>query len=160
MAPPKKKKTPTGPLVQNKPARYQFEIIETLEAGIALTGTEVKSIREGRASIQEAFVKEEHGELWLTNANIDPYDFGNIHNHNPRRRRKLLIHKYELRKWMKKVGEKGLSLIPLNFHLKQGKIKIDIALGRGKKLHDKRGDIKERDQKREIARAQKDRGRF
>ena len=154
MAPPKKKKSP-GPQVVNRQARFQYEIHETFEAGIVLKGTEVKSIRSNHASLQEAYVRYEENELWLLGCNIDPYAHGNIHNHEPRRRRKLLLHKKEIAKIQKRVNEKGWTIIPLNFHLKNGKIKVDIALGTGKKLHDKRATVKERDTKREMDRTMK-----
>jgi len=140
-------------LATNRKAFHDYEILETYEAGIALLGTEVKSLRDHGGSLQEAYVKIFGNELWLIGASITPYRFGNIHNHEERRDRKLLMHKKEIRKLKEYVSEKGMTLVPLVLYLKKGIVKIKIARAKGKKLHDKRQAIKERDEKRHIDRA-------
>ena len=137
-------------LVVNRKARHDYEILEVYEAGIVLQGTEIKSLRDHHGSLQEAYVKFLKGELYLVGASILPYRFGNLHNHEERRDRKLLLHHSELRKLKIGAEQKGLTIIPLRFFLKAGKAKLDIALGKGKKAHDKRQALKERDIKREI----------
>jgi SsrA-binding protein len=127
-------------------------VLSTLEAGLVLQGTEVKSLREGKANLQDAFASFERGELWLSNLHISPYEPGNRFNHDPLRRRKLLLHRRELRKLVGQVEQKGLTLVPLDLHFRGGVAKVTIALVRGKKLHDKRADIKQRDAEREMAR--------
>jgi SsrA-binding protein len=139
-------------LVENRRARYHYEIQETIEAGIVLLGTEVKSLREGRANIQEAFADVRDGEVYLIGCHISPYSHGNRTNHDPLRDRKLLLNAREIRRIQGKVAEKGMTLVPLSFYLKGRHIKIQIGIGRGKKLVDKREDIKRRDQEREIQR--------
>lgn len=146
------KKSGTSELVSNRRARHDYEILESYEAGIILTGTEVKSLRSGGGSLQEAYITVKEGELWLINASIAPYRFGNIANHAERRPRKLLMHKREISRLKAIVQEKGLALIPLSLYLKEGRVKISIGQGRGKKMHDKRAAIKERDEKRQIDR--------
>ncbi|UCF88522.1 MAG: SsrA-binding protein SmpB [bacterium] len=145
-------------LVENRQARFNYEILEKVEAGIALLGTEVKSIREGKANIKEAYADIRGGEVWLTGAHISPYSHGNITNHDPLRDRKLLLTGMEISRLQGKVMEKGLTLIPLRLYLKGRLIKLELGVGRGKKLVDKREDIKKRDQQREIQRELKDRG--
>lgn len=140
-------------LVSNRRARHDYEILETYEAGIALQGTEVKSLRDGGGSLQEAYITVKGGELWLVNASIAPYKFGNIMNHEERRDRKLLMHRREIVRLRVAVQEKGLTLIPLAMYLKGGRVKLSIAEARGKKKIDKRGAIKERDEKRRMDRA-------
>lgn len=137
-------------IVFNKKAKFEYEILETFECGIVLFGTEVKSIREGRCSITEGYVVEENGELYLKNVNISEYKFGNICNHDPLRKRKLLLHKKEVLKLKREINEKGKTLIPLKVYFKGSLIKVEIALCKGKKLVDKRESIKERDTKRDI----------
>jgi SsrA-binding protein len=144
-------------IVQNRQARFNFEILEKVEAGIALEGTEVKSIREGRANIKEAYADIRNGEAWLIGAHISPYSHGNISNHNPLRERKLLLNAIEIQRLQSKVMEKGLTLVPMRLYLKGRLVKLELGVGRGKKLVDKRDDIKKRDQEREIHRAIKDR---
>ena len=144
-------------LVQNRQARFNYEILERVEAGIALEGTEVKSIREGKANIKEAYADIRNGEAWLLGAHISPYSHGNITNHEPLRERKLLLNAVEIHRLQGKVMEKGLTLVPLSLYLKGRLIKLELGVGRGKKLGDKREDIKKRDQEREIHRAIKDR---
>jgi SsrA-binding protein len=131
-------------------------VLSTLEAGLVLQGTEVKALREGKANLQDAFASFERGELWLNNLHISPYEPGNRYNHDPLRRRKLLLHRRELRKLVGQVEQKGLTLVPLDLHFRGGVAKVTIALVRGKKLHDKRADIKQRDAEREMARDWKD----
>lgn len=145
----------TGDLVSNRRAFHDYEILDTLEAGIALVGTEIKSIRNNGATLQEAYVKVLKGEVWLVGCTIAPYRFGNIHNHEEKRDRKLLLHKREIERLKTSTQEKGLTIVPLALYLKKGKIKLRIALAKGKKSIDKRSDIKERDQKREMQRAMK-----
>lgn len=140
----------------NRQARYLYEILETYQAGIELKGTEVKSIRQGKANLQDGYALIRNGEMWLLNVHISPWGTAsNYFNHDPRRTRKLLMHKLEIRKLIGKVEEKGLTLVPLKMYLKNGLVKIDIALVRGKKLHDKRDDLKRRDDKRDMERAMK-----
>jgi SsrA-binding protein len=140
-------------LVQNRQARFNYEILEKVEAGIALMGTEVKSIREGKANIKEAYADIRDGEAWLIGAHINPYSHGNITNHNPLRERKLLLNSREIHRLQGKIMEKGLTLVPLRLYLKGRLIKLELGVGRGKKLVDKREDIKKKDQEREIQRA-------
>ena len=139
-------------LVSNRRARHDYEILETYEAGIVLLGTEIKSLRNHGGTLQDAFVMIEKGEAWLKNASIAPYSYGNVFNHEDRRDRKLLLHKQEIEKLKKIVEQKGLTIIPLGMYLRKGFVKVKIAVGRGKKQHDKRSSIKAREQKREIER--------
>jgi len=142
-------------LVSNRRARHDYEILETFEAGVVLSGTEVKSLRDGGGSLQEAYVTVKKGELWLVNASIAPYRFGNIANHEERRPRKLLMHRREIRRLKAATQEKGLALVPLSLYLKEGRVKLQLAQARGKKRHDKRASIKGREEKRRIDRAMK-----
>ncbi|MBD2183621.1 SsrA-binding protein SmpB [Planktothrix sp. FACHB-1355] len=140
----------------NRQARYLYEILETYEAGIELKGTEVKSIREGRSNLRDGYVLIRNGEAWLLNVHVSPHSTASQYfNHDPVRTRKLLLHKEEIRKLIGKVEQKGLTLIPLKMYLKKGLVKVSVGLGRGKKLHDKREDVKKRDDKREMQRAMK-----
>ena len=141
-------------ITTNKKARYRFEILEELEVGIALVGTEVKSLRGGAGSIQEAYVRITGDELWLVGAHIPEYAFGNKLNHKPTRDRKLLAHKREIQKWGKKVREKGMTLVPLELYFNRSNVKLSIALVRGKKLHDKRQAEREKSDRREMNREQ------
>lgn len=145
-----KKNTP--PKIENRKARHDFHIDETYEAGIALKGTEVKSIRAGKASINEGFAYLNRGEIWLKNMYIKPYEFGSYNNHDERRDRKLLLKRKEIREIDKSINQKGFTLVPLKLYFKGGYAKLLIGLGRGKKQYDKRDDIKEKDTKREIDR--------
>lgn len=140
-------------LVENRRARFSYEILETLEAGIALAGTEVKSIREGKANIQEAYADIRGGEVYLVGSHISPYSHGNRTNHDPLRDRKLLLTAREIQRLQGKVAEKGLTLVPVRLYLKGRLVKLELGVGRGKKLVDKREDIKRRDQEREIQRS-------
>ncbi len=137
-------------LASNRKARFSYEILETFEAGIALLGTEIKSLRQGGGSIQESYVKVDDDELFLINAYIAPYKFAAAQNHNEKRARKLLMHKQEILKLKKATLEKGLSIIPLALFLKKGFVKVKIALAKGKKIHDKRASKKEQEEKRNI----------
>ncbi|MFC1659724.1 SsrA-binding protein SmpB [Pseudomonadota bacterium] len=143
--------------IQNRKARHEYFILEEIEAGIVLTGSEIKSLREGKANIQPAFAEERGGEIWLLNSHISEYKGANKFNHKPLRPRKLLLHKKEIKKLIGKVKEKGVTLIPLSLYINQRNIaKVKLALGKGKKLHDKRADIKEREWKRDKERIEKE----
>ena len=122
----------------NRQAAYNYHLLERYEAGLALTGTEVKSVREGTANLKDGYATIQKGEAWLMNCHISPYEFGNRQNHDPLRKRKLLLHRQEIHRLTGKVEERGLTLIPTKLYLKNGRIKCEIALARGKKLYDKR----------------------
>lgn len=139
-------------IANNKKAFYDYFIDDTYEAGIALVGTEVKSLRMGKCSLKESFIRIEHGEVFVYNMHISPYEKGNIFNKDPLRVRKLLLHRYEINKLMGKVAEKGYTLVPLKVYLKDSLVKVEIGLARGKKLYDKRDTIAKKDQKREAER--------
>ena len=140
----------------NKKARHNYSIDEVYEAGISLLGTEVKSLRDGRAHLKESYAKLKNDEIFLVNAHISPYTHAGHSNHDPVRQRKLLLHKKEIRRLAGKMTERGLTLIPLRMYFKRGKAKVELGLGKGKKLHDKREDIKKRDMARDAARYFKD----
>lgn len=148
----KQKSTPT---IQNRKARHEFNIEETFEAGIVLKGTEVKSLREGKASLQESFAYLKDGEVWLRDMYIKPYKYGSYANHDERRQRKLLLKRREIREIEKYINQKGYTLVPLKLYFKEGYAKILVGLARGKKKYDKREDIKERDTRRELDRKYK-----
>ncbi len=135
-------------LLVNKKARFNFFIEETIECGIELQGTEVKSLRENRFSFGDSYARIKDNQLWLIALHISPYTFGNLNNHDPDRDRKLLVHKEEIRKLRKKVEEKGFTLVPVRLYLKNGLIKVELGICRGKKLFDKRETIKQRDLER------------
>ena len=143
--------------IQNKKARFQYEILDKYTAGIVLTGTEIKSIRSSKASIAESFCEfSENGELFVVNMTIQEYEFGNYYNHKPKATRKLLLNKKELKQIDKKITEKGFTVVPLKvFISERGFAKIDVAIAQGKKIHDKRQSMKEKDNKREIDRIKK-----
>lgn len=136
-------------IANNKKAYHDFFIEETCEAGIALHGTEVKSLRMGKCSVKEAFIRIENGELYIYGMHISPYEKGNIFNKDPMRVKKLLMHKYEINKLTGKIKEKGYTLVPLQVYFKEGRVKVELGLARGKKLYDKRADIAKKDQRRE-----------
>ena len=136
----------------NKKARYNYAIDETFECGLVLVGTEVKSIKDGRFSFADAYALVENDELWLIDFHVTQYVFGNRTNHEPLRRRKLLVHRKEIKRLKRIVDEKGLTLVPLKVYLKRGMIKCELGIAKGKKLFDKRDDIRKRDQKRELER--------
>ncbi|HYR01932.1 MAG TPA: SsrA-binding protein SmpB [Syntrophobacteria bacterium] len=142
---------------QNKKARHDYHIIEVIEAGMVLLGTEVKSLREGRANLKDSYARIRDGELYLVQAHISPYSHASYDNHDPERVRKLLVHKRELKRLTGKTQEKGLTLVPLKIYFKDGKAKIELALASGKKSYDKRETLKRQTQKREMERAIKDR---
>lgn len=136
-------------VANNKKAFHDFFIDETYEAGIALHGTEVKSMRMGKCSIKEAFIRIEKGEIFVYGMHVSPYEKGNIFNKDPLRVKKLLMHKYEINKLAGKIKEKGYTLVPLQVYFQDGKVKVEVGLARGKKLYDKRADIAKKDQQRE-----------
>jgi SsrA-binding protein len=138
-------------IVSNRKARHDYSILDTYEAGIALIGTEVKSLRAGRASLVDAFATVDDGEVWLRNLHIPEYVHGTWTNHEPRRHRKLLLHRAEILKLIGKTKESGLSLVPLSMYFKDGKVKVELALAKGKKAYDKRRDLAKRDAQREMA---------
>ncbi|HET9169376.1 MAG TPA: SsrA-binding protein SmpB [Actinospica sp.] len=140
-------------IARNKKARHEYFIEDTYEAGIVLTGTEVKSLREGRASLVDGFAQVRDGEIWMYNVHIPEYNQGTWNNHAPRRLRKLLLHRAEIQKLIGKTKESGLTLIPLELYFKDGKAKVELGLARGKKDYDKRQTIMERTMKREAERA-------
>lgn len=140
-------------IARNKRARFDYHILETYEAGLVLKGTEVKSLRDGRANISDAYGIIKDGEAYLLNLHISPYESRGYANHEPDRTRKLLLHRKEIRRLIGAVERQGLTLIPLELYFKRGKAKVALALGKGKKLHDKRDTSRERDAEREIARA-------
>lgn len=144
-------------IATNRKARREFEILETWEAGLVLTGPEVKSLRQGKVSFTDAFARVDGGEVWLHNLHIAPYEAANRWNTDPERPRKLLLHNHEIRKLVGKVEEKGLALVPLDLHFRRGFAKVTLALGRGRKLHDKREKLKRRTQEREAERAIRER---
>jgi SsrA-binding protein len=133
----------------NRKARHEYTILQIIEAGIALVGTEVKALRQGKANLVDGYAKIENGEVWLVSVNISEYTQGNINNHDPTRERKLLLKKSEIRKLIGKTKEKGLTLIPLRLYFKNGKVKVELALAKGKKVYDKRRDIAKKDFQRE-----------
>ena len=139
-------------VASNRKARHDYAILDTYEAGIALTGTEVKSLRAGRASLLDAYADITDGEVWLLNAHIPEYLQGTWNNHAPRRKRKLLLHKAEIDKMARRVNERGLTIVPLSMYFKDGRAKVEIALARGKKGYDKRQTIAKRDAEREATR--------
>lgn len=146
------KKTPQKLIANNKKAYHDYFIDETYEAGIALHGTEVKSMRMGKCSVKESFIRIENGEIYVYGMHVSPYEKGNIFNKDPLRVKKLLMHKYEINKLAGKVAEKGYTLVPLQVYFKDGKVKVEVGLARGKKLYDKRQDIAKKDQRRETER--------
>ncbi len=145
-------------VADNRRARHEYAVEETVEAGLVLTGTEVKALRRGRSSLQDAFARVEDGEVWLYHMHIPPYEQGNIYNHDPLRRRKLLMHRGQIAALTGKVQQRGYTLIPLKVYFKRGLAKVDLALARGKKLYDRREEIAARDARRQIERAIRGRG--
>jgi SsrA-binding protein len=143
----------------NRQARFDYHLEDSFEAGVVLQGTEVKSLRDGRANLKDSYAAVDGGEVYLYDCHISPYSNGGYANHEPKRPRKLLLHKKEIRRLVGKTQERGLTLIPLKLYFLRGKAKVELALARGKKLYDKREDMKRRDADREIERAFKDRHR-
>lgn len=143
-------------IASNRKALHDYTIEDTYEAGIALTGTEIKSVRAGRVNLKDGYVQIRDGEAWLLNIHISPYDFGNRENHEPRRERRLLLHHQEIRRLQSKVAERGWTIVPLRMYIKAGIAKVEIGLARGKRLYDKRDAVAERDMDRDLQRAIKD----
>ncbi|MFA8343255.1 MAG: SsrA-binding protein SmpB [Rhodothermaceae bacterium] len=137
----------------NRKARFEYHILQTYEAGLVLVGTEVKALRQNKANLTDAYAAIRDGEVWLLNAHIGVYDFGNINNHEPLRERKLLLNFKEIKKLKNQVNEKGNTLIPLRIYFTKGKAKLELAVAKGKKMFDKREDIKKKDQKRDLERS-------
>ncbi len=154
-AKPQEEKSSYKIVSDNRKARYEYEIIETIQCGISLSGTEVKALRVGRCTLQDAFARIEDGEAWLYNCNISPYEYGNRFNHEPTRKRKLLLHAREIFKLNQRIKEKGLTLIPLRIYFKRNWVKLDLALARGKHLFDKRESLVKKDSKRQLDRLAK-----
>jgi SsrA-binding protein len=155
---PTEPKTRSGDRVvaKNRRARHEYHVLQTWEAGLVLQGTEVKSLRDGKANLADAYARMDGGELWLYNLHVSPYEAGNRFNHDPLRRRKLLMHRSELRRLVGEVEQKGLTLVPLDVHFSGGIAKVDLALVRGKKLHDKRDTLRERAVARDMERGFKE----
>lgn len=145
------------PVAQNRKARHDYFVLETYEAGLELRGTEVKSIRLGQVNLKDSFAQIRHGEIYAENMHISPYEKGNVFNVDPLRPKRLLMHKAEIRKLQQSVMEKGLALVPLSIYLKDGRMKLELALCKGKKLYDKRDDMASRDAHRDIDRQMKER---
>ena len=146
-------------IAENRKAFHDYHILETFEAGIALLGTEVKGIREGQANLRDSYARVEKGEIWLFNVHINPYSHRGYVDHDPRRKRRLLLHKHEIRKLIGKTVEKGLTLVPTKLYFKNGKVKVAIALAKGKQDHDKRETLRRREADRETRAAVKERVR-
>ena len=142
-------------ILRNKKARFEYDIVDTYEAGIVLKGTEVKSIRQKKVSIQESYAKIKNGEVYIIGMNISLYTMGNFFNHDPLRDRKLLLHRQEIKRLTGKLNEKGFTLIPLRMYFKNGRVKLELGLARGKNIHDKRRTIQDRDMKRDMQREMK-----
>jgi SsrA-binding protein len=146
-------------IATNRKAFHNFEILESYEVGLVLRGTEVKSLREAQVNFKDCYAAIDNGEAWLIGCHITPYHHGSDANHDPERRRKLLLHRREIGRLLGKVAERGLTLVPLRLYFKEGRAKIELGLARGKKLHDKRAAIRERDERREMAKEARDRQR-
>jgi len=146
-------------IATNRKAWHEFEILESYEAGLVLRGTEVKSIREGQVNFKDSYASVSNEEAWLVGCHIAPYHHGSDANHDPDRPRKLLLHRREIARLIGKVAERGLTLVPLRLYFKGGRAKVELGLARGKKLHDKRATIRERDERREMAKEARDRQR-
>jgi SsrA-binding protein len=154
------KKQEDRTVARNRKARHEFFIMESLEVGLVLSGTEIKSVREGRVNLKDGFARVDSGELWLYNVHISPYEKGTYYNKDPLRPRKLLAHRNQILKLQAKIREKGLTLIPLSMYIKEGKrAKIELAVSKGKQQHDKRDSIAERDAEREMRRNIKERSK-
>ena len=153
MAKKGKRKTAPGDVATNRQAAFRFELLDRLECGIALTGTEVKSLRDGKAQIKDGYALERDGELWLLNVHIPPYQPASRNNHEPERERKLLVHRRELERLTGKTAERGLTIVPTRIYFKGPHAKVEVALAKGKDFHDKRDSIRERETKRELQRA-------
>jgi SsrA-binding protein len=154
-----RRKAAAGDVATNRRARHKFELIETYECGIELLGTEVKSLREGKAQLVDAYAVIDHGEVWLRNAHIPPYPPAADQNHDPERTRKLLLHRYEIERLIGRIQRRGLTLIPTRIYFKGPRAKVELALARGKEGRDRRREIADRDMRRDVEREMKDRGR-
>lgn len=152
-------KESSRPIAENRKAFHDYHILETFEAGIVLLGTEVKGIREGQANLRDSFARVDKGEVWLFNVHINPYSHRGYVDHDPKRKRRLLLHKYEIRKLIGKTVEKGLTLVPTKMYFKNGRVKVAIALAKGKQDHDKRETLRRREIDRETRAAVKERVR-
>lgn len=154
-------KAKSNVVAQNRKARHDYFILDAFECGIVLTGTEIKSVRAGNLNLKDSYASLEEGELWLLGMHISPYEKGTYYNHEPERRRKLLLHRHELIRLRGKIREKGLTLVPLSVYIKDGRrAKVELALAQGKSAHDKRDAIADRDAKRDMARAVRRGGRY
>ncbi|MCG3178677.1 MAG: SsrA-binding protein [Phycisphaerae bacterium] len=151
--PDNSKRRTYSPTIKNRKAHHRFHVLEAMEAGVELKGNEVKSVRLGEVSLDESFARIRAGELYLLGCHIKPYEFGDVSKQDPIRPRRLLLHKREIRQLAERVTQKGNTLVPLAIYFKRGKVKIEIALVRGKQLHDKRQDMKKREQQRDIQQA-------
>jgi SsrA-binding protein len=140
-------------IASNRRARHEYEILETLEAGLVLRGTEVKSLRDGQVTFKDSYATVRNGEAWLMGCHISPYSHGTDANHEPERDRKLLLHAREITRLVGKISEKGLTVVPLKLYFKDGRVKIELGLARGRKLHDKRAALREREVRREMDKA-------
>lgn len=149
-------KEPRKLIATNKKARFNYSVIDKFEAGMVLTGTEVKSLRMGKAHLKDAYAKIKNGEVFVHQMHIGPYPFAYYDNHDPLRPRKLLLHNYEIKRLVGKVNEKGFSLIPMDVYFRGGRVKMTLALAKGKQMHDKRESIRRRDQQRDMERSRKD----
>ena len=138
------------PIATNRRARHEYEILETIEAGVALRGTEVKSLRDGQVNFKDSYATVRNSEAWLVACHISPYSHGTDANHDPERDRKLLLHRREISRLTGKIAERGLTMVPLRLYFKGGRVKVEIGLARGKKLHDKRSTLREREVRREM----------
>jgi SsrA-binding protein len=148
----------TSVIARNRRARHDYHIEDVVEGGLVLTGTEVKSLRAGRASLTDGFAQITDGEMWLHGVHIPEYTQGTWTNHEPRRPRKVLLHRKEIDRWARQTAERGLTIIPLSLYFKDGKVKVELALARGKRTYDKRHDLAQRDAAREVERAFRRRG--
>lgn len=148
-------KKQSGTIVTNRRARRNYDVMDTVEAGLVLTGTEIKAIREGRVNLSDAYGKPDNGELWLVNAHIAQYSAGSRNNHDPTRPRKLLLHKDEIARLSRQVSERGLTLVPMRLYIRRHRAKVELGIARGRKLYDKRRAIIEREREREAQQALK-----
>jgi SsrA-binding protein len=146
-------------IAENRNARHDYHVLETWEAGVALLGTEVKSIREGRVNLRDSYARVDNGEVWMMNVHVSPYSHRGYAEHGETRQRKLLLHRHEIRKLVGRVAEKGLTLVPLELYFKNGRVKVRLALAKGKQAHDKRETIRRREVDRETRAAVKERSR-
>jgi SsrA-binding protein len=151
----KRREAAAGVIASNRHARHEYEILETFEAGLELHGTEVKALRAGRTQLREGYIRIENGEAWLVQVHISPYDKGNVHNHEPDRKRRLLLHKRQIDYLQGRVMTGGLTLVPLRMYAKGNRIKLELGLARGRKLWDKRQSMAERDARRDVERITK-----